>query len=238
MSNLEINNLFSVKGMVFVITGGGSGKDIPFSLKTINLDSSLLGIGAMFAKALATNLASRVYILGRRLPALTSVASESPEIICPVQCDVTSKDSLSAAVARIEKDCGFVNCVIANSGAKGPNIYGLPKDGKPSLEKVQKYLWDTPMADFTGAFEVNTTACFYTFVAFLGLLGKGNESAVAKAICVKSQFVVTGSIGAMSRRPGMGFAYAGSKMAVSWRPVSTSCKKRMCVLNCQDDTYC
>ena len=94
-------------------------------------------------------------------------------------------------------------------------MYGLPKDRNPSLEEVQKYLWDTPMKDFTQAFEVNTTACFYTLVAFLGLLGKGNESGVARDRGVKSQFVVTGSIGALSRRPGMGFAYAGSKMAVS-----------------------
>ncbi|KAK7178826.1 hypothetical protein DPSP01_013888 [Paraphaeosphaeria sporulosa] len=196
MSNLNISSLFSVKDMIFVITGGGS------------------GIGAMFAKTLATNHASKVYILGRRIPALESVASDFPKIIIPIQCDITSKDSLSAAVSRVETESGFVNCVIANSGATGPDMYGLPKDRKPSLEEVQKYLWETPMADFTQAYEVNTTACFYTLVAFLGLLGKGNESEVAKIIGVKSQFIVTGSIGAMSRRPGMGFAYAGSKMAI------------------------
>ncbi|KAL1611838.1 hypothetical protein SLS60_000059 [Paraconiothyrium brasiliense] len=173
-------------------------------------------IGAMFAKTLATNHASKVYILGRRASPLETVASHAPEIIVPIQCDITSKDSLSAAVSRVEKDSGFVNCVIANSGATGPDMYGLPKDRKPNLEEVQKYLWDTPMADFTQAFEVNATACFYTLVAFLGLLEKGNESEVARNIGVKSQFIVTGSIGAMSRRPGMGFAYAGSKMAVGY----------------------
>lgn len=94
-------------------------------------------------------------------------------------------------------------------------MYGLPKDRRPTLQEVQKYLWDTPMESFTDTFAVNTTACFYTLVAFLELLGKGNASVVAQERQVKSQFVVTGSIGAMSRRPGMGFAYAGSKMAVS-----------------------
>jgi NAD(P)-dependent dehydrogenase (short-subunit alcohol dehydrogenase family) len=169
----------------------------------------------MFAKALATNLAAKVYILGRRLPPLEATASAFPGTIVPMQCDITSKGSLAAAAARVEQECGFVNCVIANSGAQGPTMYGLPKDRKPTLEEVQKYLWDTPMEDFTQAFEVNTTACFYTLVAFLGLLDKGNKSAVGKERGVKSQFVVTGSIGALSRRPGMGFAYAGSKMAVS-----------------------
>ena len=81
------------------------------------------------------------------------------------------------------------------------------------------------MADFTQAFEVNTTACFYTLVGFLSLLGKGNESEVSRVSGVKSQFIVTGSIGAMSRRPGMGFAYAGSKMAVSCSPLTFHSEK-------------
>jgi NAD(P)-dependent dehydrogenase (short-subunit alcohol dehydrogenase family) len=105
--------------------------------------------------------------------------------------------------------------VIANSGATGPNLYSLPKDRKPTLEEVHKLLWDTPIETFNQAFEVNATACFYTFVAFLPLLDAGNKSDVAKSTSVTSQFIVTGSIGAFSRRPGMGFAYAGSKMAVS-----------------------
>lgn len=33
MSKLDINSLFSVKNMIFVITGGGSGSPCPKSLK-------------------------------------------------------------------------------------------------------------------------------------------------------------------------------------------------------------
>lgn len=135
--------------------------------------------------------------------------------IVPIQCDITSKDSLAAAAAKIQEISRFVNAVVANSGATGPDLYGLPKDRKPTFEEVQKYLWDTPMSDFNQAFEVNTTACFYTLVAFLGLLNEGNKSEVAKSLGVTSQFIVTTSIGAFGRRPGMGFAYAASKMGVS-----------------------
>jgi NAD(P)-dependent dehydrogenase (short-subunit alcohol dehydrogenase family) len=92
-------------------------------------------------------------------------------------------------------------------------MYGLPKDRRPTLTEVHKYLWDTPMSHFNQAFEVNTTACFYTLVAFLPLLDEGNRSEPGKRLQIKSQFIVTGSIAAFSRRPGMGFAYAGSKMA-------------------------
>ncbi|KAH7139053.1 hypothetical protein B0J11DRAFT_588693 [Dendryphion nanum] len=198
MSSLDIANLFSVRGMVFVITGGGS------------------GIGAMFAKALDTNGADKVYILGRRLDKLQEVASVATnKSVVPIQCDITSKESLASAASQVQQKSGFVNVVVANSGATGPDLYGLPKDRKPTFEELQKYLWETPMSDFNQTFEVNTTACFYTLVAFLGLLDAGNKSEIAKSYHVKSQFIVTTSIGAFSRRPGMGFAYAASKMATT-----------------------
>ncbi|KAF2681418.1 NAD(P)-binding protein [Lentithecium fluviatile CBS 122367] len=196
MSTLEAANLFSIKGMVFVITGGGS------------------GIGAMFANTLDINGAANVYVLGRRMEKLQEVASAAKnKSIVPIQCDITSNDSLAAAADKVEQDVGFVNVVVANSGATGPNMYGLPKERKPTLEEVQKYLWDTSREQFNEAFEVNATACFYTFVAFMKLLAKGNESGVSKG--VKSQFIVTSSIGAFARKPGMGFAYAGSKAAMN-----------------------
>jgi NAD(P)-dependent dehydrogenase (short-subunit alcohol dehydrogenase family) len=198
MSTLQVSNLFSVEGMVFVITGGGT------------------GIGAMFAKALDVNGAAKVYILGRRLEKLKEVASAAQnKTIVPIQCDITSKDSLAAAASQVEKEVGFVNCVVANSGATGPDLYGLPKGRKPTFEEIHKYLWDTPMEYFNSAFEVNATACFYTLVAFMPLLDAGNRSEVGKKIGVKSQFICTGSISSFSRRPGMGFAYSASKMAMT-----------------------
>jgi len=105
----------------------------------------------MFAKALATNLAAKVYILGRRLAPLEDTASAFLGNIMPVKCGITSKYSLAAAAARVEKDCGFVNCGIANSGAQGPTMYGLPKNRRPTLDEVQKYLWDTPMGGVANA---------------------------------------------------------------------------------------
>ena len=62
---------------------------------------------------------------------------------------------------------------------------------------------------------VNTTAMFYTFLAFLPLLDAGNTHERSPTVSkgMKSQFIATSSIGAYSRRPGAGFAYAGSKAA-------------------------
>ena len=56
MADLSISRLFNVNGMVFVITGGGS------------------GLGESMALALANNGASKVFILGRREEPLKLVA--------------------------------------------------------------------------------------------------------------------------------------------------------------------
>jgi NAD(P)-dependent dehydrogenase (short-subunit alcohol dehydrogenase family) len=77
------------------------------------------------------------------------------------------------------------------------------------------------MAEFNEAFEVNTTGAFYMMVGFLPLLDAGNNHASSPAVQsgVKSQFIITGSISAFSRRPGMGFAYSASKAGVVVRIV-------------------
>lgn len=59
MATTAISELFSVKDMVFVITGGGS------------------GMGAWMATALDANGATKIFILGRRQEALDGVASQA-----------------------------------------------------------------------------------------------------------------------------------------------------------------
>jgi NAD(P)-dependent dehydrogenase (short-subunit alcohol dehydrogenase family) len=58
---------------------------------------------------------------------------------------------------------------------------------------------------------VNTTAVFYTVVAFLELLDKGNK---AGNVAQKSQVVCVSSAGAYNRVPMAGYAYSSSKAAV------------------------
>ena len=72
------------------------------------------------------------------------------------------------------------------------------------------------MEDFTNTFHVNTSAMFFTAVAFLKLLDAGNTSkkSPTHGTNIKSQFLATSSIGAFNRRPLAGFSYAGSKAAV------------------------
>ena len=71
------------------------------------------------------------------------------------------------------------------------------------------------MQEFNDTYMINTTAMFYTFLAFMKLLDAGNrsEKSPTPGRGMQSQFIATSSIGAYSRRPGAGFSYAGSKAA-------------------------
>jgi NAD(P)-dependent dehydrogenase (short-subunit alcohol dehydrogenase family) len=136
--------------------------------------------------------------------------------VIPIQGDTTSKEDLKAIADRISSEVGFVNVVIANHGIMGPTLDDLPNDPIPSLAELQAFLWKTSMSDFNETYNINTTSMFYTLLAFLPLLDQGNKCDKSPTIAtgVKSQFVATASIGAFSRRPSAGYAYAGSKAAL------------------------
>ena len=155
-SSLEASNLFNVKDLVAVITGGGS------------------GIGLMMAKALALNGAHKVYIVGRRENTLKEAAKESHHgNIIPLVGDVTSKADLEKIAKKIEQDVGFINVLIANSGFSGPQSSSITKE--TSIEEFQKTLWGLDSEEYNKTFAVNCTAVFFSIVAFLSLLDKGNK---------------------------------------------------------------
>ncbi|KAK1913630.1 hypothetical protein P3342_006873 [Pyrenophora teres f. teres] len=190
MADLDPNTLFGVKGLVGVITGGGT------------------GIGLMIAQALEANGAI-VYILGRRQEVLEKAANTAKHgNIHYFKADVTSKSDLSAAVDHIASKSGYVNLVVANSGITGPTLRTLDKNA--SLTEFRDHLWNWDMDEFNQTFALNTTAAFFTVVAFLELLDKGNK---AGNLQQKSQVICIASAGAFNRVPMAGYAYAGSKSA-------------------------
>ena len=97
---------------------------------------------------------------------------------------------------------------MANSGITGPTLKGLEKGA--SLAEFRNHLWNWDMSDFTQTFALNTTAAFFTVVAFLELLDKGNKAGNVEQ---KSQVICISSAGAFNRVPMAGYAYAGSKAA-------------------------
>ncbi|KAI2628568.1 NAD(P)-binding protein [Hypoxylon sp. NC1633] len=188
---LGAENLFNVKGMVAVVTGGGT------------------GIGLMITKALAANGASKVYILGRRLHVLQQAAAQSGSSnVIPVTCDVTSKESLQAAADQIQREVGHVNLLVCNSGIGGP--YGLRPKPETTLDEFVDACLAVPIEDYTNTFAVNTSAVWYTAMSFLKLLDAGNKQGNVEQ---KSQVVAISSIGGFNKINTGGFAYGQSKAA-------------------------
>jgi NAD(P)-dependent dehydrogenase (short-subunit alcohol dehydrogenase family) len=169
------------------------------------------GIGLMMAKALAANGAARVYILGRRKDVLESATRECgfTDIIIPIVADVTSKDSLAAAVQQISSQTGFINVLVANAGQGGPRHRFTTQT---SLEDFQSELWNVDFSDYLGVFAANTVGIWYTVVAFLGLLDAGNKKA---NVTQTSQVITTGSVSGFNRKSPGNFAYSQSKAAVT-----------------------
>ncbi|KAF2463986.1 short-chain dehydrogenase/reductase [Lindgomyces ingoldianus] len=191
-TSIDAADLFSVNGLVAVVTGGGT------------------GIGLMLAKALESNGAT-VYIIGRREEVLKKAAEEAKHgNIIPLQGDVTSREDLDRIVSIIALKTGFVNVVIANSGIIGPTPKGLSPN--PNISEFRSFLWNWKEEEFTQTYAVNDTAVFYTVVAFLELLDAGNKRG---NVSQKSQVIATSSIGGFNRIPITGYAYGSSKAAVN-----------------------
>ncbi|KAK7755077.1 hypothetical protein SLS62_002892 [Diatrype stigma] len=193
-SSIDAGELFTVKGLIAVVTGGGT------------------GIGLMISQALEANGAI-VYIIGRRKEVLEEAAATAKHgNIRTIQGDVTSKADLARAAEQVKANHGYVNVVVANSGVSGPSLAGLPPN--PSLAAFRDHLWNWDPAEFNKSYEVNTTALFYTLVAFLELLGEGNTRGSGGPTSPKSQFIAVSSMGAYNRVPASGYAYGSSKAAV------------------------
>ncbi|KAK2046667.1 short-chain dehydrogenase/reductase [Colletotrichum somersetense] len=189
-ASIDAADLFSVKGLIAVVTGGGT------------------GIGLMIAQGLEANGAI-VYIIGRRKEVLEKAATTAKhDNIHFIQGDITQKSDLERAVSHIKEAHGYVNVVVANSGITGPSFMGLPPN--PTIAQYRDHVFGWDQKDFNQTFAVNTTAAFFTVAAFLELLDEGNKRGNFKQ---KSQVIATSSISGYSRQP-VGVAYQASKAAV------------------------
>lgn len=179
----------------------------------------------MLTRALANAGAAKVYIAGRRLEVLQATAASTgpPGVVIPIACDVTSQDSLAALIAHIEADAGFLNLLLCNSGIGGPQVPApdaLPKKTGPcghSQQPPSAKEWAAahlavPMAEYERTFAVNATGVWYTTMACLDLLDRGNKRG---NLSWSSQVVVTSSIGGFNRKAPGGYAYGQSKAAAT-----------------------
>lgn len=162
----------------------------------------------MMTKALVQNGASKVYIAGRRLDVLQAAAASLGANVIPLQCDITSQDSLRSAASIIEKDVGYLNLLVCNAGSGGPQV-------KPVQPETTLHDWvDQNLAHdfskYSNTFANNSASVWYTVMAFLDLLDKGNKRG---NLLQSSQVLITTSITGLNKKPPAGFAYSQSKAA-------------------------
>lgn len=122
--------MFDLHGCVAVVTGGSA------------------GIGRGMAIALARQGAD-LAIMARRPEKLEATAKEieSLGVRClPVACDVTSEESVQAALDAIMKEYGHIEILINNAGFGGPSI--------PTIDMQQDYFEKVVSMDLNSVFRM------------------------------------------------------------------------------------
>ncbi|KAI0886598.1 NAD(P)-binding protein [Annulohypoxylon maeteangense] len=190
--------LFSLKGYVAVVTGGGT------------------GVGLMIAQTLAAN-GAKVYITGRRVEVLETSAHVhgAPERlgasgggIVPLAMDVTSKESVRATVAKITEKEGFVNILVNNAGVWGGRPTASPKDGPEAFSEAM--MAEEKEDNWQKSFDINVTSQYFVTAAFLPLLAKAVSGPTGKVGSVINNCSVGGCLRMSQNRQ---FSYNASKAA-------------------------
>ena len=146
------------------------------------------------AAALRQTGAHRIYLLGRRCSVLaegiqtletsphspsTGPSSDAPgpggsgfRVLVPIECDVTSPSSISAAAAQIEREKGFIDVLINNAGVIGP-VHTDFNDAQTvtELQGVLLKDWD----GWAATMATNASSVVGVSAAFLPLLDAANR---------------------------------------------------------------
>lgn len=191
--HFKLENLFSVKGKVALVTGGGS------------------GIGLMATQALAKN-GAKVYITGRTSEKLNRVAElYSKNIdgqIIPLTADVTDKSSIEKLVEEISSNEKALDILINNAGVSS----ATQDTDKQTPEDLRKALFEdasSSMEEWDKTYRTNVVQCFYTTTAFLPLLQKATDAQRGWSSTVINISSISGIVKASQHH----FAYNASKAA-------------------------
>lgn len=88
---------------------------------------------------------------------------------------------------------GYINLLVNNAGVALNLLPKLPTPKDGDIKSYQQALWNAgSSSDFSKTFEVNTTAIWYTTVAFLELLDAGNKRGNAKGMTSQVISVTSG----------------------------------------------
>lgn len=182
---MTINDLFSVRGLSVLITGGAS------------------GIGLAYAQAMAEN-GARLMIADINPDSLARAVSDLAALGTEVEgmaVDVTKRAELDRIVAATVARYGRIDVVFANAGISGgPGFLTADHTRHPdrALEHIPAELW-------TRVMETNLTSVFHTFQAVVPQLKAQGGGRI----------IVTSSISATKTEIYVGAAYVASKAGVA-----------------------
>ncbi|KAF2491255.1 NAD(P)-binding protein [Lophium mytilinum] len=194
--SLTSSKLFDVSHVTAIVTGGGT------------------GIGLMITQALVAN-GAKVYITSRRGDVLKQSDKQhdsgSGEII-PITSDVSDKKDILNLVEEIsKKEPDGIQLLVNNAGIARDQNTQFSEAGEPDMSSPtaisEHFLKSTPES-WEDTFRTNTTAIFYTSMAFLPLLAKGGKKTPGYTSSIIN---VTSISGAMKGSSGGQFAYGTSK---------------------------
>jgi len=155
----KLENLFSVKGKVALVTGGGS------------------GIGLMATQALAVN-GAKVYIVGRTEDKLERVrdtySQDIPGEIIPITADISSKSDISKLIDHISSKENHLDILINNAGIS----MNTQQTEAKNAEEMKKNVFDDENETFemwTDTYRTNVPQIFFMTMGFLPLLAKATE---------------------------------------------------------------
>ncbi|WWC86997.1 uncharacterized protein L201_001879 [Kwoniella dendrophila CBS 6074] len=188
---LETNDLFSVKGRVIVITGGGT------------------GLGRMMAEGFSIN-GAKVYITGRREQVLNDTVKELSQVasqkgtggsIHAIQGDVSTKDGVTKIRDILREKETVVDVLINNAGAQKP--WKNPIQDHNDSDAVEKLVWEgVDDEDWNETNATNINGVYFMTAALVPLLRKSETKSV----------IIIGSVAALAnQRPVSSLTYGVSK---------------------------
>ncbi|KAK4684436.1 hypothetical protein P7C73_g5740, partial [Tremellales sp. Uapishka_1] len=152
-----IQDMFSVKGKVVVVTGGGS------------------GIGKYLTTAFVAN-GAKVYITGRRMEVLEATAKELGELVIPIQGDLSTKGGAKAMADQIASKTSVIDTLINCAGVSVPFKKATSQHEDP--DSVQEMMEGVEDYDFDYTNQININGVFFTTTFLTPLLRKSENPSV------------------------------------------------------------
>ncbi|KAJ7649094.1 NAD(P)-binding protein [Mycena polygramma] len=206
LESLTASNIFDLRGVVAVVTGGGT------------------GIGMMISSTLVANGAT-VYIIGpgqqdldRVCATYNAAAESSPNRgrMYGIEGDISFKSEATRLAAEIAKRESAITVLFNNAGIIAGS-YARPLPSATAADYVSACFDAVSEEDFTSTLNTNAVGPYWLTFAFLPLLERWKTADTVVAKKFVPQIVMTSSMNGWTKDPitgGLSYPYLFSKSAL------------------------